>query len=274
MRKSVYSFLRENALALSEIKFIMEEVLGTPFYSSVSEKVEDLTEKERKRLQKIIEGYKKGAPLEYILKKACFFGEKFEVNSSVLIPRPSTEVLVEEVLRYIPSNLKLNILDIGTGSANISIILAKKRPRAKIFAGELSLEALEVARRNKAFHRVKNVYLVGGDLFLPFKPLSFEVIISNPPYVESSYWKAHTSLKVEPLLAIDGKEDGLFFIRKILQASGEYLRKGGLLFLEIGYNQLKRVLSLRKDKSLKFLGSFQDYQGIERGVIFRKETQN
>ncbi len=214
------------------------------------------------------EAYCKGWPLPYLIRKEEFFGFRFFVKRGIFIPRPETEIIVEKALEIINRNRMKRILDLCCGSCCIAITLRKKTHKNSIvYASDIDEEALRVSRENIRLHKVK-IHLVRSDLFSAFKGKTFDVIVSNPPYVESGQIKG--TLHFEPLKALDGGKNGLFFIYKILKKAPFYLKRGGCLILEMGYNHKDRV-----DKKLKDEGKFtvkewiEDYSGFTRGVVLQ-----
>jgi release factor glutamine methyltransferase len=190
---------------------------------------------------------KVGEPLPYILGRAPFFGREWEVEPGVLIPRPETELLVEAVLEWAPANAK--VADLGTGSGIIAGTLALERPDWSVFATELSPVARAVAHRN--FEALDaRVHLLEGrenDWLGPIEPFApFECIISNPPYIASREI-AHLQASVrdfEPMLALDGGEDGLNPYCQIARGGRELLGDGGFVALEVGWDQKAAIESL------------------------------
>ncbi|PWD99328.1 peptide chain release factor N(5)-glutamine methyltransferase [Marinilabilia rubra] len=188
-------------------------------------------------VQKALERLKNHEPIQYIIGKTEFYGLPFNVNSSVLVPRPETEELVEWILHSIDPNKPLKILDIGTGSGCIAISLAKNLPQAKVTAWDISEEALQTAARNAGHNQVelnfeqKNILTTN-----PSENNRFDIIVSNPPYVmNSEKEQMHNNvLDYEPHLALFVEDDdALLFYRKITEFAAESLSSGGMLFFEI-----------------------------------------
>jgi len=196
---------------------------------------------------RLVEKRKGGAPLSYLTGSREFWSIPLRVSPSVLIPRPETEVLVEKVLE-LASRERETILDIGTGSGNIAIALAKELPRARILASDISLRALAVARRNALLHRVRRVEFVRSNLFSAFRGsgLRFDFIVSNPPYVSKRDWQTLPAevRDFEPRRALLAGESGLEVIRRLVGRAGRFLRPGGYLIFEIGDGQRDDVLGL------------------------------
>jgi release factor glutamine methyltransferase len=218
----------------------------------------------------------KGEPLQYILGKTEFMGLEFKVNKDVFIPRPETEILVETAIKSIKVSKyqSIRVLDIGTGSGNIAISLAKFVPQAEIFATDISEEALEVATENAKLNNVKINFIQSG-LFDTYglTPTTYNLIISNPPYIPiSEIEKLQLEIKYEPRIALDGGEDGLDFYRKIIKDSVSHLEAGGFLILEIGFNQRMQIEKIfQKSKNFEIIEVVKDYSNIDRVIVARKK---
>lgn len=218
-------------------------------------------EVENEKLERIIQGYCEGIPLAYLLGESHFYGRRFTVNSHVLIPRPETEGLVERALA-LPWK---TALDLCTGSGVIAITLFLER-RKPIQAVDLSGEALEVARKN-ALDLCADVNFSKGDLFEGIDK-RFDLVISNPPYIERAALKNLDVSRYEPMLALDGGDDGLDLIRRLIQEAPRYLNPGGYLLLEIGDAQGEDILCMAED----FYGKIErDLAGKPRYFIGRKK---
>lgn len=218
----------------------------------------------------------KGEPIAYILGKKEFYGETFYVNQNVLIPRPETEILVEKAIRLandLPGE-PLKILDIGAGSGNISILLAKHTP-ANVTAVDTSEKALYVLRKNLQFHRLADrVQAVRADLFPPFyREGCFDMIVSNPPYVPEGEWqKLEPSVRdFEPKIALVGGEDGLEVIRPVVEKAPQFLKPRGKLLMEIGYNLYEPVEQIFARSGFSSFQFIKDYNQVYRVVIAHLE---
>lgn len=221
-------------------------------------------------------------PLAYILGEREFWSLSIKVGPSVLIPRPETEVLVEtalERLRQQPSTVNREpiVVEIGTGSGAISIALARELNEACFYATELSPEAIQVASENiERYSLSSRVLLLQGDLFSPLSLLGLEgkvdMVVSNPPYIP----RGHLSLLppevlFEPVEALDGSVDGLYFHKRIIIESPRFLKPGGWLALEIGADQGRAVTCLLEDsKEYRGIEVVQDYAGKDRVVLAQK----
>ena len=238
---------------------------------------------ERDALERLIQRRISGEPLQYILGYKEFWSIHFKVDPRVLIPRPETELLVEQSLLILSqTSLKRPpcLLEIGTGSGAIAISLAKESRDSLIVATDISREALLLAKENAqsagVLHRIR---FVNGDLFSPFRSWRdegyFDLILSNPPYiVRSEMEKLAREVKdFEPIVALDGGGDGLAFYRRIVSQASFYLRKGGWLLLEIGQGQGENVSKMiEKEGHFNPSERLKDLSGIERVVKAQMRT--
>lgn len=240
-------------------------------------------------------------PIQYILGHTEFMSLDFIVDNRVLIPRPETELIVESVLQFAkrdkfdPSE-SIVVFDIGTGSGNIGVSIAVMQENARVYACDISSEALSVAIMNAERHNVRDrMHFFQGHLFDPLKTrdtlLKADFIVSNPPYVAEPEWNSLQPeiTQYEPKQALIGGKDGLDFYRMIVSEAGEWLKAGGYLILEIGEGQLNRVralieatrsvstgfpvpqaLSPKARCSLEFIDSIKDLQGMDRIVVAQK----
>ena len=215
-------------------------------------------------INKIAEGF----PLQYITQNQEFMKLNFFVNESVLIPRQDTEILVEEVLSILEKKKNCKVLDLCTGSGAIGISIAKYYPEGKITISDISKDALYVAKKNAVEHNVI-LEIVESDLFKDIKDNKFDVIVSNPPYIETEIINSlDKQVRHEPLLALDGGDDGLNIYRRIINEAYKYLNKDGYLAMEIGYNQKEKIVNLLQNSTkYKNIYSKQDLSKNDRIVI-------
>ena len=217
-----------------------------------------------------------GEPLAYITGEKEFWSLAFRVGPGVLIPRPETELIVETVLR-LSARGKERIIDLGTGSGNIAVSLAKELPGARITAADISLRALRRARENAAQHGVHNISFVYSRGFAGLKKgvwrTRYDFVVSNPPYISISEWEnlPEEIRHHEPKKALVAGETGLEFIRKLIPAARPFLRPGGYLVFEIGFGQKDAVLPLF-DKSWDEIGVENDLAGIPRVFAARRRS--
>jgi release factor glutamine methyltransferase len=218
-----------------------------------------------------------GEPLQYITGAQEFYGLDFEVNPDVLIPRPETELLVETALELLKDARSPLLCDVGTGSGCIAVALVHARRDARAFALDVSAAALEVAARNAARWRVADrIDFLVSDCFGALASdghgaARFDLIASNPPYVaEDDLEGLQREVRDhEPRVALTPGGDGLSVIRRLVSEAPRYLKPGGHLLLEIGFNQHERVASLVDPRVWKLLGIHLDLQGIPRTVALR-----
>lgn len=225
----------------------------------------------------IIEKRASHMPLQYITGEQEFMGIPFLVNAHVLIPRQDTEILVEEAMRYLSDGMR--ILDMCTGSGCILLSLLKYSNECEGVGIDISREALKVAQENAQRLQLDAVFLA-GDLFLPLKNFQsertsdalFDMIVSNPPYIETTVIDTlmpEVCLH-EPVSALDGGDDGLYFYRRIVAEAPEYMRKGAYLFLEIGCAQAQAVTALMQEAGFVQIEVLKDYAGLDRVVFGMK----
>ena len=214
-------------------------------------------------------------PLQYLLNEEEFYGRPFYINKGVLIPRNETEIVVERALRELKNTVAPNILDIGAGSGVISITIAKEKPDSKILGIDISDNALEIANKNKGLLKADNVKFLKSNLFQEVNYHSFDMIISNPPYIpKSEYDTLSDDVRIhEPEEALTAENEGLFFYYEISKNASDYLKNGGRLIFECGYNQAEIIESIMKETGYKNIEIFKDLNGINRGItgIFLKE---
>ena len=216
-------------------------------------------------------------PLEYILGYTEFMGLTFLVREGVLIPRQDTELLVERVLNYLKQKIqgkKVKVLDMCTGSGCIAISIKKLAENVDVTAVDLSPKALKVAIDNAKQLDAK-VTFIESDLFENVSG-KYDIIVSNPPYISKS--DIETLMEEvknhEPMMALDGDEDGLIFYKKISEKLNEYLSDDGMIFYEIGYDQGKTVPDILKQYNFKDINVYKDLSGNDRVVIARKGEEN
>lgn len=231
----------------------------------------ELSEKDFSLFKEYIEKRASHKPLQHILGKAYFYGYEFVVNENVLIPRQDTEILVSEVIKVAKDGY--DILDMCTGSGCIGITLAKKFPDSNVTGVDISDKALAVAWKNKCNLDADNIDFIQSDLFAALgADRRYDIIVSNPPYIPT---KVIEGLQDEvrlhdPMLALDGTEDGLMFYRRITDKSGDYLKMNGYLCYEIGAEQAAYVSDIMKQAGFKDIVVVKDLAGLDRVVMGKK----
>lgn len=215
-----------------------------------------------------IEKLTKGIPLQHITHRQEFMKMDFFVDENVLIPRPDTEILVEEVIKIAQKYNSPRILDLCTGSGAIAISLKKFVPNADITAVDISEKALEIAQKNAERLEAK-INFVKSDLFDKLDNKKFDIIVSNPPYIrKDEIKKLSEEVQKEPKIALDGGEDGLDFYRIIAEQAINYLKTGSFLCFEIGYNQKNDVIKIIEDEqNYKNTYCKKDLYGNDRIII-------
>ncbi len=225
-----------------------------------------------KLFKKMLHKRKKGEPIAYILNKKEFWRNNFYVDKNVLIPRPDTEVLVEEVLKLFNINLKLNVLDIGTGSGCILLSILKERKNFYGTGVDISKKAIKVAIFNAKMHQLSNrvdFYHSDVDKFLFGK---YDLIISNPPYIKKMDLKyLDKDIKAyEPTQALDGGKCGFSKIEKVVNKASTLVKKNGKFVLEIGFDQKNKTLGILKNNGFFINKVVKDYGKNDRCIICTK----
>jgi release factor glutamine methyltransferase len=233
-----------------------------------------LTEEELEKYRSLLKRRIKFEPLQYIIGKVEFYGFNFLVNPSVLIPRQETEILVESIIEQYKAYEKVTILDIGTGSGNIAIALAKNLNNSSVTAIDISEDALKTANENALLNSVSNqIKFIKVDFLKEeFIVNDFDVVVSNPPYVSiEEYETLQPELKVyEPKMALTDSNSGLQFYEIISERSNYLLKKGGKLFFEIGRGQFSEVREIMEKNNFQNITIINDYMNIERVISGEK----
>lgn len=226
----------------------------------------EVTDAEMKEINDIIKRRMSGEPLQYILGETEFMGLRFKVNELTLIPRADTETLVEEVIDRI-GNKKVTVLDIGAGSGCIGVSIAKFCKNADVTMLDYSASILDVAAANADLNGVR-VKTVKCDILEEIPDGKFDVVVSNPPYIETDTIFSLDNIvsSYEPVEALDGGFDGLMFYRRIIEISSEILKNNGLIAFEIGYNQGEEVTEMLKEDGFASVKLMQDPCGKDRVV--------
>lgn len=233
---------------------------------------EELKKENIKSFDYLVKRRKKGEPIAYLINKKEFWKQNFYINQNVLIPRPDTELLVEETLKLFNVNSKLNMLDIGTGSGCILLSILKERRNFFGTGIDISKKAINVARFNAKMHQLSNrvkFYNSDVDKFLIGK---YDLVVSNPPYIKRQDLKyLEVDVKgFEPKLALDGGKDGFSKITKVISKTSTLLKKNGRFILEIGFGQKKKILSILKQNNFFINKVVKDYGKNDRCVISTK----
>ena len=249
------------------LSFVYRSLKNLSFTDFVFALQQEVTEEEKQFVEEIFKKLAAHIPAQYIIGHAEFFGMQLKVDERVLIPRPETEELVELILA---ENLKdnLKVLDIGTGSGAIALVLAKNRPDWSVTAADISQDALELATENANVQNL-NLSFIKSDCFSKISS-KYDIIVSNPPYIsrEDQEEVGLNVLHSEPHLALFADEDGLAIYRRIAEDSKDYLNDGGKIYLEIGYKQGQSVPALFKENfPEKRVRTLKDQFGQDRMVV-------
>lgn len=216
-------------------------------------------------LNQLVQKRLDGQPLAYLLGEREFYGLNFKVSPAVLIPRPDTELLVELALQLTPLNASL--FDMGTGSGAVAVSIAAQRDDLDIYACDISVAALEIAKfnANKLLTHRSPITFYESDWYQQIPPKQFQTIVSNPPYiVKDDVHLSQGDLRFEPIDALTDHADGLSAYREIIAGAPNFLAKGGWLLMEHGYHQYQDVQSLLRDYDFDQVQSWQDLAGIWR----------
>lgn len=209
-------------------------------------------------------------PLAYLTGKREFFGRRFRVSPAVLIPRHETEILVEETLREASSGSK--ILDIGTGSGCIAITCKLENPALEVWATDISGPAIEIARENAETLGAEIIFRL-TDLFPTDSPATFDLIVSNPPYIGEDEPLNAEVVDHEPHLALFAEEEGYAIYRRLAHQAPAYLVPEGKILLEVGYQQADKVVALFEESGWSHVRTVKDLAGIPRCVILQLKTE-
>jgi len=265
---SVARALRESGLQACDANLLLQAALDVNRAYLAAHHKQILSFRQAAAYEKLIQRRRAGEPTAYILGEREFYGLNFKITPVVLIPRPETELLVEQALERMPQDQSCKVLELGTGSGNIALAVAHHRPLANVTAVDCSEAALSVARQNAenllgADYRA--VMFKNSDWYDALGGETYDVIISNPPYVAAN--DAHLrqgDVRFEPRQALNGGAGGLECIRQIIQGAPSHLCPGGWLLLEHGYDQAHACLELLAQSGFTRLFCANDLAGIPR----------
>jgi len=256
--------IAQSGLPPLEARMLLERTLGKTRAWLIAHADETASTEAEQAFALLAARRRDGEPIAYILGEREFYGLDFKVAPVVLIPRPETELLLELALARIPGNTAARVLDLGTGSGAIAVALAKERPQARLTAVDVDYAALSIARANAKRHGV-SVRFFCGDWFGALPGESFDLIVSNPPYVAAG--DPHLELgdlRFEPQRALLGGADGLDCIRAIIAKAGAHLLPGAWLLIEHGYDQAGACRALLNAAQYRQGQTWPDLAGIPR----------
>ncbi len=221
---------------------------------------------------KLIEQRSLGNPVAYLIKKKSFWNSDFFITKNILIPRPDTELIVENILRLTKKKNKINILDIGVGSGCIIVSILKERKNFRGTGIDLSKKCLIISKKNAIYHKVSSRLKLYKSDVDKFNLGKYDLVVSNPPYIKTCKLKylERDVAKFEPRLALDGGLDGLSEIRKVIDKSSELIKKNGKFILEIGFDQKNKVIKLLNKKGFYINSTLKDLANNDRCIVSTK----
>jgi len=272
--KKTHQDLKENNIksALLDSEILLSKAINKSREFIILNQDHDISDKEYTYLRAMVNQRKKGKPLAYITGKKFFWKYEFFINEKVLIPRPDTEIIVEQVLKIYKKKNNINFLDIGFGSGCILLSIIKEKKDFLATGVDISNHALKVCNINAYKLGVSNrVRLFKSDID-KFSLGKYDLIISNPPYIKNLYLKylEKDVINFEPKLALNGGLDGISEIRKVIKKSSELIKNNGKLILEIAYNQKKEVKQLLRQNSFYINSVIKDLAGHDRCIVSTK----
>ena len=253
-------------------EILMAKALGKKREYIILNNDKIIKEQNLKYFKKLVNERATKKPIAYLLKKKSFWNSEFYVNKNTLIPRPDTEIILEQVLKFTKNKNYLNILDIGVGSGCILLSILKERKNFYGTGIDISRNSLEICKMNaKKLLLDRRVKFFKSDVD-KFAIGKYDLIVSNPPYIKTSDLKYLESdvIKFEPKLALDGGLDGLSVIRKVIKKSSELLKKNGKFILEIGFDQKNKVIKLLNNKGFYINSTVKDLANNDRCIISTK----
>ena len=247
-----------------EARFILEHVLKISQKDIIQEANRPIDIQDQRQLEEVIEKRIAGTPLPYLLGEWSFYGRTFKVNPNVLIPRADTEILIEKALSKISAQDAYEILDLGCGTGIVGITIALERPLSKLTLIDQSEHAIQNTKDNQALYQVTNVMIQKSDWFNTLDQTRFDVILSNPPYLEENDPHLLQGLEGEPMDALVAGPSGTEAIQHIIKNAKNYIKPSGWLFIEHGYNQAEIVKDLFKNNSYQHIENAKDIHGVHR----------
>ncbi len=254
-----------------DAQILLSYILKIPRWKLIIKENEELSQEIVEKFFKLVEKRANRTPIAYITGEKEFYGLPFKVEEGVLIPRPETEILVEEVLKRIKNRKNPTGIEVGVGSGCISISLLKNKPDLRMIATDISEKAVKTAKENAKIHGVdERLSIIKTDKLKSIKG-KYDFIVSNPPYIpQYEYESLQPEVKKEPKEALIAKDEGLEFYKDIINEGYKLLKENGFFAFEVGYNQAEKVEKLLQKKGLK-TEKVKDLQGIYRVVIGEKK---
>ena len=247
-----------------EARFILEHVLKIAQKEIIQKSDLQIDTDNQTEIEYIIEKRIAGIPLPYLLGEWSFYGRTFKVNPHVLIPRADTEILIEKALSKINAHDLYEILDLGCGTGIIGITIALERPLSNVTLIDQSEHAIQNTKENQTLHQVTNVMIQKSDWFSTLDQTRFDVILSNPPYLEDNDPHLSQGLEDEPLDALVSGPTGIEAIQYIIENAKNHIKPSGWLFIEHGYNQAIILKDLFEKNGYQHIENANDIHGIHR----------
>ncbi len=247
-----------------EARFILEHVLKITQKEIIQKSDLQIDTDNQTEIEYITEKRIAGIPLPYLLGEWSFYGRTFKVNPHVLIPRADTEILIEKALSKINAHDLYEILDLGCGTGIIGITIALERPLSNVMLIDQSEHAIQNTKENQTFHQVTNVMIQKSDWFSALDQTRFDVILSNPPYLEDNDPHLSQGLEDEPLDALVSGPTGIEAIQYIIENAKNHIKPSGWLFIEHGYNQAIILKDLFEKNGYQHIENANDIHGIHR----------
>ena len=272
--KNGENYLKKNKIknAHLDVELILSKVLNRNREQIILNLNKNLKNTEIMKFKHYLFRRYQNEPMAYILGYKYFWKHKFLTNKSVLIPRPDTELVIEETLKYLPNDNSKKILDIGTGSGCIVVSLIKERPKCAATAIDISINAIKVAKTNAKLHQLENkINFINIDID-KLKSYNYDLIISNPPYINSiEFNRLDKDIKShEPRIALSGGSDGLKDLKKVIFKSKKLLKVNGKLILEIGHKQKNICTKILNENNFYINKSSKDLSGKDRCIVSTK----
>ena len=272
MPVTIEQFIQQATMTLNaspsarlDVEVLMMHVTGLTRTALITCAGDALATQHEAPLHTLLARRARGEPVAYLTGRREFWSLELSVTPDVLIPRPETELLVEQALVRIPKDVPWTIADLGTGSGAVALALAKERPRCHLIASDLSTAALAIARANARHLGIANVEFRPGEWLVPFTGEQLDMIVSNPPYIaEQDPHLTQGDVRFEPHTALVAGTDGLDAIRRIAASAAAHLKPGGWLLLEHGYDQAAAVRALLQTHDYVTVTSCRDMAGHER----------
>ncbi|MCX7191989.1 MAG: peptide chain release factor N(5)-glutamine methyltransferase [Candidatus Methylopumilus sp.] len=247
-----------------EARFILEHVLKITQKEIIQKSDLHIDRDNQTEIEYITEKRIAGIPLPYLLGEWSFYGRTFKVNPHVLIPRADTEILIEKALSKINAHDLYEILDLGCGTGIIGITIALERPLSNVTLIDQSEHAIQNTKENQTLHQVTNVMIQKSDWFSTLDQTRFDVILSNPPYLEDNDPHLSQGLEDEPLDALVSGPTGIEAIQYIIENAKNHIKPSGWLFIEHGYNQAIILKDLFEKNGYQHIENANDIHGIHR----------